>query len=519
MSALLINAMKKLLAIFSFSILYGLSFCQTAPGFNLRMTSDYYNTKLYKICIDNDTIVGLGTGSLDSTGLETGIVLIKFDTFGNILHSKLIQDTLIGPFPLNIRYGSLLKTPDNGYIMNIIPFLFAYPVIVKTDHEFNLEFIKKYEDSVGQDFMLAELKTVSDGYLLHGSLRRSNGKSDGYVRKIDFNGGSVWYKNLGVFDSSETVVDLKVVNDSVYAVAMVRNIIQSMFNGSARSLIKYLNKDGEIIQEWASGSEPEIGYLRDVLFVGTDYLLLYGMYVDSVTFNGTYVFKSTISKLDSDFNVLWVKHYGRPVSLSSEMMFYNFERTIDNNFIGVGVTFIEPVASQILDCGWLMKFSEEGDSIWSRLDLSDLNPVQPSNNNRLGGVGVLSSGSIIAGGYAEKWPDSYIWLIKVTNDGCLDTLYCGLVNTVEEGPKANINVRAFPNPATAYLEVDYSPMQGQAAKLYLTNLLGRRVGFFELDSYSTRHQIPLDGLPNGQYFYSILKDGQRVSTGKFIKLE
>ncbi len=481
MSALLINVMKKLLAIFSFSILYGLSFCQTAPGFNLRMTSDYYNTKLYKICIDNDTIVGLGTGSSDSAGLETGIVLIKFDTFGNILHSKLIQDPLIGPFPLHIRYGSLLKTPNGGYIMNIIPFLFAYPVVVKTDHEFDLEFINKYEDSDGHDFMQGELKSIDNGYLLHGSLKRSNGMADGYVRKIDADGETVWYRKIGFLDSSETVVDIKVVNDSIYAVAMVKTIIPGFSYPSAVSMIKYMNANGEILQEWESEPEPEIGYLRDIVFADQDHLLLYGLYVDTILFGGSYVFKSTISKVDNEFNVEWAKHYGIRVSLSSEIMFYNFENTIDDNYIAVGKTvLLSPDNGPTYGRGWLMKFSPEGDSIWSRQDTSDVLPVSNFNEHVLGGVGVLSSGSIVAGGYVTKTEgqnqSSYIWLIKVSNDGCLDTLYCGLVSGIEEErPESKETmVSVYPNPAQNDVTISFNGKQFNTIHLAVYDLQGRK---------------------------------------------
>lgn len=172
-----------------------------------------------------------------------------------------------------------------------------------------------------------------------------------------------------------------------------------------------------------------------------------------------------------------------------------------------------------------MKFSPEGDSIWSRQDTSDVLPVSNFNEHVLGGVGVLSSGSIVAGGYVTKTEgqnqSSYIWLIKVSNDGCLDTLYCGLVSGVEEGERLSTDygINMYPNPARGYLNLSYHASNTKNANLQITNLLGAKVKDFKLDVLVELHQIPLVGLPNGQYFYSILEDGQRVFSGKFVKME
>ncbi len=450
----------------------GAAFGQSTPGFNLRITCDYPNTKLYNICIDNDTIVGLGT-SQDSTGLVTGIVLVKFDTLGNLLNAKLLQDTLIGPNPVFMRWNSLLKTPDGGYIMNVIPFLFAYPVIVKTDRYFNVEFFKKYTEPGAYDFFQCGLKPLNDGYILHGVLKRDNGLADGFVRKIGFSGETVWFKIFGEYSTSESVVDVNVQNDSTFVVAMVNSINQ---NSGYSSLI-ILNNLGETIDEWNSEPEPDIGYLRDIVSTGEDGYLIYGLYVAQVLPpDNTKLVMSTFSKLDSDFNIENVQHYGKKVALASEIMFYNFEETIDGNYIAAGRAYTDAIDNG----GWLMKFSPEGDSIWSRLDTSDVMPVHFLNEQKLGGVGVLSSGSIVAGGYVTNVLEnntSYIWLIKTTNDGCIDTLYCGLVSaTVPEPPKARQQVSVYPNPASDMLHIIISEGATSPCTLSVLDMSGRVCG-------------------------------------------
>ncbi|MCB9285876.1 MAG: hypothetical protein H6560_01060 [Lewinellaceae bacterium] len=82
--------------------------------------------------------------------------------------------------------------------------------------------------------------------------------------------------------------------------------------------------------------------------------------------------------------------------------------------------------------GWLHKFSPEGDSVWENLIDAPF-PIVYTNQGTLAGVGELSSGSIVAAGETINGNQRYIWLVKVTADGCLDTL-CSTVSPVVEAP-------------------------------------------------------------------------------------
>lgn len=481
-----------------------LFYAQSAPGFNKRFTTQYPNSTIYKVLVENDTIVTLGLGYKDTMNLEKGLILMKLDTIGNLLQEAYVPDTLFGgqfTLLLHIRYGSLLKTPDNGYIMNIVPFLFSHPVVLKIDHDFNIEFIKEYQVmNEGVDYMLSELKPISDGYLLHGSFKRSNGLSDGYVGNINFEGDSIWMKNYGSFGSSETVVDVKVINDTAFAVSMVYNI----GTGSALSSIKIINQYGAVLQSWNSAPNPEIGYLRDILSADENGYLVYGLYPLAFFPPFEMLVQSTISRLDKDFNVLWSKRYGKEVSLSSEAMFYNFERTIDSNFIGVGKTFLSsPNNGPSYGRGWLMKFSPEGDSIWSRQDTSDIMPVNFLNQQKLGGVGVLSSGSIVAGGYVTKGQDDYAWLIKVTNDGCLDTLYCGLVSGAKETPAyTERGIVVYPNPASHLLTVESNTPGEASFEATILDMAGNKLATAMAEG-TGKTTFAADSLPSGMYFIAV----------------
>ncbi len=488
-----------------------------APGFNLRLITQYPNSQVYKVLVENDTIVTLGIGYKDTINWERGLMLMKFDTLGSLLQAAHVPDTLFGgpnPLLLHIRWGSILSTPDNGYLMNVVPYLFEYPVLLKTDHDFNIEFIKSYPDTSGHNYQLNDIISIPDGYLLFGAYHRWNDQPNGYILKINLAGDAVWVSTHGSLTFSETVNDIEMINDSMFAVALIKSLTST----SSLSSVKIINQHGEVLQTWNSEPEPEIGYLRDILWAAEDGLLTYGLYVaETLPPNNTKLVKSTLSRLDEDFNVEWSRHYGNRVSLSSEVMFYDFEHTIDGNYISAGKSFMTlPNNGPSYGRGWLMKFSPEGDSIWSRQDTSDVMPVHFLNKHVLGGVGVLSSGSIVAGGYVTKGQEDYVWLIKVTNDGCIDTLYCGLVSGTEEMPSAGeeLEVSVYPNPANEVVYIQVPVISGKAyMEISVFDLSGqqRKVLFADTESDMT---LPVYDLPSGIYFISIKLPDGRVRYGK-----
>lgn len=94
---------------------------------------------------------------------------------------------------------------------------------------------------------------------------------------------------------------------------------------------------------------------------------------------------------------------------------------------------------------------------------------------------------------------------------------CDSIYVSSTEPKRPLEFAVFPNPTDGMITVE-GEEYGSDLVFEVHDFFGRVVKRIDLGYSSTRHQIPLDGLPNGQYFYCILKDGQRVSTGKFIKL-
>jgi plastocyanin len=72
---------------------------------------------------------------------------------------------------------------------------------------------------------------------------------------------------------------------------------------------------------------------------------------------------------------------------------------------------------------------------------------------------------------------------------------------------------AYPNPFTETITIETS----NAEQILLYNTLGKKVNSFTLKSGQTKLQADLGTLPEGIYFYSIIRNGAVIETRKIMK--
>jgi Secretion system C-terminal sorting domain len=462
--------------------------------------------------VDNDTIVGYGLAYNDTINWQQGLLLTKFDSSGNLIASNLLLDSLGDLFSISKLWGKIIKTSDGGYAMTAATFYRESAFLIKVNHDLEVEFIKEYPDTVNLSNYFYKLFEISDGYILYGGIQRPNYQNQGFIRRVDYEGNTVWFDYFGPYDNSDNLLDGQKINDSLYVFAgVVRNIMQN----ESISTILLVDGYGNVVDEWESEIEPEIGYFRKILLMPEGGYLTFGLQpVDIV--GSTVVVQPTLARLTADFEVEWINHFGIIASLSSQVRFLDIEPTSDGNYIGAGQSGIKEPGEPTKSAGWLMKFSPNGDSIWSRYDLSPLQ-YDLSHGHSFGGVGVLSSGSIVAGGSASEGQKKYIWLVKVTTDGCMDTLFCGLVSAGEEVvPEQEAKVVVYPNPASDFLMVEHKGNFVKDLHFSLFDVTGRPVVREELTGQPASQRIDLAGLAPGLYLYRVEKDDRTVKAGKVM---
>ena len=184
-----------------------------------------------------------------------------------------------------------------------------------------------------------------------------------------------------------------------------------------------------MLQYWGTLPEPELGYFLKVIPLSDGYIT-FGLTVVEVIM-GTKLVQPTLAKLDTNFETQWIRHFGKVVSLGGNVTFWDMHLDQEGNIVGAGENLLPDANDYNRRTGWVVKFSPEGDSLWSRLDHSPFPPYF-LNDNFLCGMGFLSSGNIVAGGGCTEGNKFYVWLVKMTPDGCIDTLFCNAVGVDDE---------------------------------------------------------------------------------------
>ena len=73
----------------------------------------------------------------------------------------------------------------------------------------------------------------------------------------------------------------------------------------------------------------------------------------------------------------------------------------------------------------------------------------------------------------------------------------------------------YPNPASSTVNFDCN-MQGSYTTAVVYNLLGQEVMRQEINTFENKLSLSVAGLNDGVYFCSVMRDGQTVSTVKFV---
>ena len=267
-------------------------------------------------------------------------------------------------------------------------------------------------------------------------------------------------------------------------------------------------------QQWTKNLGGPIKDNKAMLCLDYDGNILVGTnYGDEMSGDDVYS-RINIIKLDNEGNIIWNKKYGKS-------MIYNYLLNIlvlsDSNIIAVGTipsTFPHTV-------GWLLKVSNNGDSLWYReydilhgnQSMNQLNDVIETSDN-----GLLSCGYVF-----PMQPDTGTqdaWVIKLDSIG-YDTPGCDTTVAIPEIVYKNTEdeLYIYPNPASNVLNIQY-PITNDECKSIISiyDVFGRKVKEIKLQKGQQQLKVDISNWHNGLYI-AVLKDDKKfITKQKFVVL-
>lgn len=464
-------------------------------------------SQLKTILVDNDTIVFVGNSPAIDSPYTQSALIGRIDTLGNVLAYNTIKD----PMGDYLDVGeNIIKTSDNIYAFHSAILFRNSDALYKFDKNLLLQAVYEFLDTINLSVGYRGIVGLEDGYLLSGYVQRPNHKYDAFARRIDNEGNTLWYHFYGQYEQDDIMLGMSQLNDSLFAITGASAPDFSVLEGT-RLKIWMINSSGQIQIDWAG---PD-----DLLAMGIFELetVPSGGYIAfSRTFSGynqwdDYQLQPTLIKLGQDLNIEWIKLFGP--NHSSFSIWHDMKPTPDGNFIGVGR--VAPYDLADLNAhlyGWMYKFTPEGDSIWARADLSTIPYQSGIDDNVFGGVGFLSSGSVVAGGNSYINGQIYGWIVKVTPDGCIDTLLCQ--SSAAAFVAAADDPKVFPNPASGQAHIRYALPCEADFRLY--DVIGRPALRQALPAGDRQETFSLAGMPEGIYFWQITMQGRILTGGKLM---
>ncbi|MCS6930103.1 MAG: hypothetical protein NZM43_11510, partial [Saprospiraceae bacterium] len=290
-----------------FALLWPITYASYGQGttFNIVKALPYPQVDFSHIVLHNDTIVGYGTGFNDDIHWKQGVAVVKVDTFGNVLAHNFILDAKGDLLATSKAWGNIIRTSDSGYAAIAATVYRKSAFLIKLSHDLQVEFIKEYPDTVNRSNYFYKILETLEGYLLYGSIQRPDYYDDGFIRYVDKQGETVWFKYFEFSKFSTTVVHIQKIKDSTYIASFVSSSNKQEDIGFSSFMIFNLTSN-EIMELglWHFSIDSPVGINRRVI-VTEGAILVFGLYRVSVI-NNVPIYRPILVRLDDSFRPVWV---------------------------------------------------------------------------------------------------------------------------------------------------------------------------------------------------------------------
>ncbi len=482
-----------------------------SSGFNTRIYLEQRSTILRNIMAYGDSLLITGEIGRDSLGLS-GYFVLRTDTLGKIGNIRFFRDPALEDHQLhdgrepviinqtgNILLAGVFLARDDLFIMELTPSL---------DPLWYREYISDYLT------MYVQNVTEYDGmYYITGVVQTQNYDLDVFIQKVDHEGNKIWEKTYGVPSRHETG-RAAIIEDAGLTVMISESYDPTpTIKNDTRYWIRFMHIDtsGAIVRDWREEVTGYEGWSGTLLKYENDYIYTTNTIGEETNFGP--LVGGQIVRRDSNFNVIWRKPFGQPDNHHNQLG--DMTLSADSSCLLVAGNIFDTD----LGFSWarVMRVGLDGKLLCEVRDTGIWHPALGSSN-RLEGIAESESGSIYAVGYTYRRANVYEGLLlKVTPDGCIDTLFT--TTAIEDYIRLQEEKMVlYPNPARDEITIEVSRDIPPDAMLMVYNLKG--VEMYRGRLTDTKHRLDVSVWPAGSYIVWLMVPGSNTSlVKKMIKLE
>lgn len=464
---------------------------------------------------------------IDTTLFLFHWIIGKVDLDGEPLCHRISQSGNIQVFTssevLEMPNGNYL-TMGNDSMKNVFALVFDDQCEIVQSRSYKTYNPEEEIKSIG----ISSLKrTADEGYVAIGSMVNANDDQRGAIFKFDRDLNLVWQRYYGSVYRTLFGQVLPLENNDLIVFGREDDISLFGHDFTARLVMIEYSEDGII--EKIEKSEKQ--YLRNgyygVTFApdGVSFITSaclgkeerYASFPDSLSY---LTYKNTVQKMDSELQLIWEIQIGHHDWDPNVFYANHVVASDDEGIVAVGHTFIHRTDSiPDYQYGVISKVGWDGDSIWSRLLMTDT--LYRADHYIFNMDNARDGGYIINGmaNWQEGWPpiiDQHLWLVKTDEFGCI-VPGCHLISSLPPDLRESHEILLYPNPASTEAHVYVNSQHTKPETTFiLTDLMGHVMYSIPHLVNDVTYSLNINDWPAGQYYVQICEGNQVVAIKQLV---
>lgn len=459
----------------------------------------------------DDHLLIRGNAYLDADSIWS-LLLCAIDTNGLLLWQQTIFDSTKQSHIVT-NTPSKFKVGNNGKMIIPSKFFNHNEIVLFITDSLGQEIASQNYPHSNSTIFPLDVIIQDDHYFIFGHVARNNYRTDLFVIRTDTFGEFDWLKYYGTIHYNELFGDVIDNGNNTFTISSdtyTDNFGFEFDNDNwCRPWIFSIDTAGNMLNQWSGEANDErtLGGGPFYRMSNGDYILLSrDVRQGPFPYDNEWRVSPTITRLDSSYNLVWKKNLTDFTGQFDKFADIEYDER-DDTFVAAGELLVWYGHNSAEVEIWVVKFNAEGDIIWNITDTVSYNHREW---HFTAGLTIAPSGSIYVAGYVDKGRNEG-WILKVTPDGCPDTL-CSITSIKEQLALDQNLVRVYPNPANEILYIDLKDPPDDA-QLIMYDIMGRAV--FRQQLQDTSNEVSLT-LPAGLYFYSVFSYDVMLRSGKIV---